>query len=271
VTPLTDEVLRRWPLPSTDGGDKEERGRVLLVAGSREIAGAAVLAGEAALRAGAGKLTVATEESVRPIVAAAIPEARVISLEQAAEVAERADSVLIGPGMADAADLVRSLLPRLGKTPLILDACAMDVVRGKGMRFESPVLLTPHAGEMARLTALDKEQVGARQADMAVEWSRRWNAIVALKGAITFVASPGGDVWRNEGGSIGLAISGSGDTLAGIVAGLAARGATLEQATVWGVRLHARAGERLAKRIGPLGFLAREIPAEIPGLMREMC
>ena len=267
---LTDELLRGWPLPFPDGGDKEERGRVLLIAGSREIAGAAMLAGDAALRAGAGKLTVATEASVAPIVALAIPEARVVGLERAAEFAERADAVLIGPGMTDAADLVRSLLPRLRKIPLVLDACAMDVVHDKGMRFESPVLLTPHAGEMARLTGLDKEQVAANQADLASEWAGRWNAIVALKGAITFVASPGGDAWRHDGGSIGLAISGSGDTLAGIIAGLAARGATLEQAVAWGVRLHARAGERLESRMGPLGFLAREIPAEVPALMREM-
>lgn len=94
--------------------------------------------------------------------------------------------------------------------------------------------------------------------------------MVALKGARTVIAAPEGDVWLHTGGNIGLATSGSGDTLAGIIAGLAARGATLAQATVWGVALHARAGERLAQRFGQLGYLARDIPAEIPALLEEL-
>ena len=88
-----------------------------------------------------------------------------------------------------------------------------------------------------------------------------------MKGSETFIATPEGRIFRNRHGSIGLATSGSGDTLAGIIAGLAARGASPEQATVWGVFLHARAGEVLAERVGPLGFLARELLAEIPRLM----
>jgi NAD(P)H-hydrate repair Nnr-like enzyme with NAD(P)H-hydrate dehydratase domain len=98
----------------------------------------------------------------------------------------------------------------------------------------------------------------------------RWNAIVALKGARTVVASPGGTLWQHEGGNVGLATSGSGDTLAGIIAGLAARGATLEQATCWGVALHARAGERLGRKYGQLGYLARELPGEVPRLLEQL-
>ena len=91
--------------------------------------------------------------------------------------------------------------------------------------------------------------------------------MVALKGARTLITTPDGARWQHEGGNVGLAISGSGDTLAGIIAGLAARGATLAQAACWGVALHARAGELLAERFGMLGYLARELPDEIPALM----
>jgi ADP-dependent NAD(P)H-hydrate dehydratase len=94
--------------------------------------------------------------------------------------------------------------------------------------------------------------------------------VIALKGAITHIAAPDARVWRHQGGNSGLATSGSGDVLAGLIAGLVARGATLEQAAAWGVALHARAGERLAQRLGPLGYLARELPTEVPSIMGSL-
>ena len=301
ITPVIDSTLRDWPLPipSADG-DKEERGRVLVIAGSREMPGAVILAATAALRAGAGKLAVATCSGVARLVALAIPESRVIELPETAaggiapEAAEllgplvaRYDAVLIGPGMLDdqaACALVIALLPRLGNVKLVLDACAMNVVRRQlhavdaatpqqqryVQGFSSPVLLTPHAGEMAHLTVADKRTVLETPCEAALQAARRWNALVALKGAPTFIAAPDGRVWKHEGGNIGLAVSGSGDTLAGIIAGLAARGASLEQACAWGVALHARAGERLAQRYGPLGYLASELSAEVPAIMHAL-
>lgn len=131
-------------------------------------------------------------------------------------------------------------------------------------------LLTPHAGERAHLSGADKSSVSANPHRAAKAAARRWNAVVALKGASTFIAVPNGRVWRHDGGNVGLAISGSGDVLAGLIAGLAARGASLEQAAAWGVALHARAGEQLAVRFGPLGYLARELPAAIPALMHAL-
>ncbi|MDB5796004.1 MAG: ADP-dependent (S)-NAD(P)H-hydrate dehydratase [Noviherbaspirillum sp.] len=302
VTNLNNALLRAWPLPMPSAdGDKEERGRILVIAGSREMPGAVILAATAALHAGAGKLTIATGASIANLVALAIPESRVIELEEtpggaiapaAAEtlgsLGSRYDAVLIGPGMQDepaTCAFVLSLLPRLKDAKVVLDACAMNVVRRQLQAvdahgthaqqkfiasFASPVLLTPHAGEMAHLTALDKKSIQANPCDAARVAARRWNAYVALKGAITFIADPAGNVWRHEGGNIGLAISGSGDTLAGIIAGLAARGAPLEQATAWGVALHARAGDALAEQFGPLGFLARDIAAQVPRLMHRL-
>ncbi|HEU4371901.1 MAG TPA: NAD(P)H-hydrate dehydratase, partial [Telluria sp.] len=283
---LDAAALRAWPLPMPSAdGDKEVRGHVLILGGSREMPGAVILAATAALRAGAGKLTIATGASVAQLVALALPEARVIGLAETEQggfsdeavakldpLADKVNAILIGPGMQDEAAsvaLVRALLPRLdgSDVSVVLDACAMGVVLGgDGFRFGQPVIVTPHAGEMAHLTGASKEAVSAAPEQHAVQAARRWNAVVALKGARTLVVAPEGERWQHEGGNVGLAISGSGDALAGIIAGLAARGASLTQAACWGVALHARAGELLAERLGVLGYLAREIPAEIPAL-----
>jgi hydroxyethylthiazole kinase-like uncharacterized protein yjeF len=286
-------LLRAWPLPvPSNDADKEDRGHVLILGGSREMPGAVILAATAALRAGAGKLTIATGRSVAQLVALAIPESRVLGLAEndaggftveavAAldPLADKISAVLIGPGMRDetaTARLVHALLPRLAgsATQVVLDAEAMGAVLhppdGRPpCRFDVPVLLTPHAGEMAHLTDVAKDEICAAPERHALEAAQRWNAVVALKGARTVIATPGGERWRHEGGNIGLATSGSGDVLAGIIAGLAARGATLAQAAAWGVALHARAGERLAERLGRLGYLARELCDDIPALLEQ--
>ncbi|MFC7515379.1 NAD(P)H-hydrate dehydratase [Herbaspirillum sp. GCM10030257] len=301
IVRVDDDFLRGWPLPMPSvEGDKEERGRVLVIAGSREMPGAVILAATAALRAGAGKLTIATGSSIAPLVALAIPESRVIALPETSaggiaatavetlnNIVPRCGSVLIGPGMQDepaTCAFILSLLPRLADTQVVLDASAMNVVRRQLQAvdashhaqqkyvssFRSPVLLTPHAGEMAHLAAVDKQAVVDNPIEIARQSARRWNAFVALKGATTFLAAPDGRIWQHDGGNVGLATSGSGDTLAGIIAGLAARGAPLEQACVWGVALHARAGERLAQRHGPIGYLAGELSSEVPALMHAL-
>jgi hydroxyethylthiazole kinase-like uncharacterized protein yjeF len=183
-----------------------------------------------------------------------------------------ADAVLFGPGFQDEQEscrLVEALLPQFAQATVVLDALAMSVVP-RGAAREQALLLTPHAGEMAHLTGLAKEAVLADPARAAVQASRDWNAVVALKGASTWICSPCGEAWLHEGGDIGLATSGSGDALAGIIVGLAARGASVEQAAAWGVALHAKAGALLAGRQGRLGYLAREISAEIPALMQVL-
>jgi hydroxyethylthiazole kinase-like uncharacterized protein yjeF len=295
VRDITARTLRDWPLPMPGvDADKEVRGQVLIVAGSREMPGALLLAATAALRAGAGKLTIATAASVSTALGVALPEARVIGLGEtpdaglragspsdAADVTpalqqacERASAILIGPGMQDkqaCAALVAALLPHCRHAPLILDAGAMCVAGGDDcLRFDSPVLLTPHAGELAGLTGEDKQEIAADPQAAARAAAARLNAVVALKGSKTIIAAPDGGTWCHTGGNTGLAISGSGDVLAGLIAGLAARGATLEQAAAWGVALHAMAGEQLSLRHGPLGYLAREISAEVPALLRAL-
>lgn len=284
---VDDALLRAWPLPPPQAdGDKESRGRAVVIAGSRQMPGGAWLAGVAALRAGAGKLVVATAGSVAAGLALRLPEARVIALPESASggltidgahlleaCVAAADAVLVGPGLDDEAAscaFVRELLARSEATTqatLMLDALAMNVA-SEG--FVRPVVLTPHAGEMAHLTGLTKAEVYRDQERVARDAARQWNAVVVLKGATTWIASPDGRAWRHDGGSIGLATSGSGDTLAGIMAGLAARGATIEQAAIWGVALHARAGDALAARLGSVGYLASELLAEVPSVMHAL-
>ncbi|MDB5750915.1 MAG: NAD(P)H-hydrate dehydratase [Ramlibacter sp.] len=283
---VDDALLKAWPLPQPDQkGDKESRGAVLVVAGSREIPGAALLAATASLRAGAGKLVIASPACVAPLLSAQMPEARVIALPEADDgglaaqgldllrpLAERTAALLVGPGMAQCdstVPFILRLLPLFGASTVVLDALAMDCAHTLP-HFEQPVILTPHAGEMAHLTGLDKDDVQERALEVTVQQARTWGAVVALKGAATHVGHPDGRTWRHASRTPGLGTSGSGDVLAGVIAGLAARGATPEQAAVWGVALHARAGDRLAALTGSLGYLARELPAQVPAVMHAL-
>ena len=290
-------MLRRWPLPEPGrDGDKEDRGRVLVIGGSREIPGAIILAATAAMRAGAGKLTIATAARVAPVVAQAVCEARVIGLAETGNgsyatsgarlLPDDSSAVLIGPGMAANRQnraFVTAVLER-SCAKIVLDAGAMDVIVAlprhvlaartllakRAGSLLSPPLLTPHAGELAHLSGVEKDWILDHPEDAVRDAARRWDAIVVLKGAITFIATPDGRLWRHQGGNPGLATSGSGDVLSGLIAGLAARGATIEQASAWGVTLHAHAGDVLAARIGTLGYLAREIAGEVPALMQAL-
>lgn len=282
---LTGTSLARWPLPALgEDADKETRGRVLVIAGSDEVPGAALLAGIAALRAGAGKLTIASPASVARGLALAIPESRVIALpetrggglaargcEALAPLAEQVAAVVVGPGLRDergSMAFVRLLLPLFRDCTVLLDSIAMSVAPERA--FDQPVLLTPHPGEMAHLTGLPKEAIAQEALAVAGEAAVRWNACVVLKGASTVIATPQRRAWRFDGGSPGLATSGSGDVLAGVMGGFAARGLPPEQAAAWAVVVHARAGKNLGRRVGPLGYLARELAGEVPGVVRKL-
>ncbi|GAB6195220.1 NAD(P)H-hydrate dehydratase [Lysobacter xanthus] len=295
---ITPARLRRWPLPMpSHEGDKDARGQILIVAGAGEMPGAALLSAVAALRAGAGKLQVATSASAAPLVAAAVPEARVVALPETRggalataararieAMSERADAIVVGPGLLESDATARMLsgwLAALHEVPVVIDAaalCAFDrdpdaIANGAALR-----ILTPHAGEAARLLGCGRDEVEADPLGLGIAMARRFDAVCVMKGATSYVIDGPGlvaghrdAVASNRYGNVGLATSGSGDTLSGIVGGLAARGATPFQAMAWGVYLHAAAGDALAERQGgPLGFLARELVDEIPRLMNAL-
>ncbi|MFN2599115.1 MAG: NAD(P)H-hydrate dehydratase [Pyrinomonadaceae bacterium] len=282
--------LALLPLPPLDErGDKESRGRVLVVGGSREMAGAVALAGVGALRAGAGKLQLATVERAAVALGVAVPEARVFALKETAsggcdvrgfaglvEHLRSSRAVVVGPGMIEDAALatfVARVAQSIDAAALVLDANALnalerapDLLEGLG----GGAILTPHATELSEMTGEPEEEIASDPRGAALRAAEKFGAVVALKGRETFVASPGGKVYVNRAGNVGLATSGSGDVLAGVIAGLAARGADSLTAAVWGGHAHALAGERLARRVGRVGYLARELLDEIPSVLDEL-
>lgn len=281
---LDSDWLRENPLPRPDNGaDKNARGRVLAIGGCRFVPGGILLTAEAALRAGAGKVQIATIESAAIPVGIAMPEVGVIALgEKDGEIAgdgfveglARCDAVIAGPAMGcatAAGALADILLATPGEAELVLDAAALMSATGRRAAIanrRTPAVLTPHVGEMAALLGEDGDAIEADRAGAITRAARDYGAIVALKGPTSLVAEPGGRLFAYAGGGVGLATGGSGDVLAGIVAGLAARGADPLCATLWAVWLHGEAGRRCSEQMGPLGFMARELLAHVPGLMR---
>jgi ADP-dependent NAD(P)H-hydrate dehydratase len=287
-THVTAEVLRGWPLPEP-GSSKQARGVVLMVGGSAGVPGAMVLAGEASLRAGGGKLQVVTTDSVAGQMAVSIPEALVRRADEApsgdiapsaaddiVSLAESASAVLLGPGIMkpDAAvELLSAVVPRLRDQAVVVDALGSAYVTEDvtGLHhLEGPVVLTLNPTEVAHCLGVDEEEVSDDPVSAACELAGRARAVVVCGGSEKIVADPEGRCWRITTGNPGLGVSGSGDVQAGIVTGLLARGADSAQSAVWGGWLHGRCGDVLADSVGPVGFLARELAAAVPRLMAEV-
>jgi hydroxyethylthiazole kinase-like uncharacterized protein yjeF len=290
VGQLDESWLRAHPLPQPDeASDKNARGRVLVVGGAEFVPGALRLTGEAALRAGAGKLQMATVRSAAMSVGVLIPDAAMIALpaqedgEIAAGAAElltdnvaKCDALILGPGMSvsDQTDELVAAMLSVKEQPaaIVLDAAALTSARGLQSliaRQEGRVILTPHHGEMAILTGEDADGIAADPVAIARRVAQQFHAVVVLKGGESVVADPDGACLLHEGGCVGLATGGSGDVLAGIIGGLAARGAPPVTAAAWGSWVHGRAGRELAREIGPIGFLARELLPLIPRMLEE--
>jgi hydroxyethylthiazole kinase-like uncharacterized protein yjeF len=278
-TVVTVDLLRQWSLP--DGGDsKNSRGSVVVIGGAARSPGAAILAGTAALRVGAGRLTLAVAESVAAHVAVALPECGVVPLAETADghVAgasiagaagdvESADAVLIGPGLDDIEQAITLLesLPSETGSPIVLDAFALGALSQRPElrdRLPARLVLTPNLEEAARLLGRDTRDIGADVAELA----DRYHAVVTCHGHIS---SSDGE-WLIGTGASGLGTSGSGDVLAGAIAGFCARGVEMGRAAVWGSHVHAVAGDRLAVRVGTLGYLAGELLAELPRVIVEV-
>lgn len=280
-------LLRSLPLPALAAAtDKDARGRILVVGGGAEVPGAALLTGLAALRVGAGKLQMAATAAFAQGLALAAPEARVITVAgegdlspaagpRLAEAAGGCDAVVVGPGTMDedaSGALAAGLFRDAGETAFVVDAAALTALgdHEAAARAAHRLVLTPHPGEMAALSGRTKDEVLADPVAVARATAARFQAVVALKSRDTWIVSPDGRAWLHRAGAPGLATSGSGDVLAGAIGGLLARGASPVTAAIWGVWLHGRAGARLAERIGPLGFLARELLDELPRALAEV-
>jgi hydroxyethylthiazole kinase-like uncharacterized protein yjeF len=290
--PVTPTLLRGWPLPG-GGSGKDDRGSVLVIGGARKTPGAALLAGTAALRAGAGRLTLAVAGSTAVQVAVALPEAGVVGLAETEHGSvkgngvgplsgelEKAAAVLVGPGLDDMGEtesLLRELLKldsgQAGddRPALVLDAYALGCLpqlHDDLGAWAGRLILTPNITEAGILLGRDVQDL---QQDVA-EIAERYRAVVSCQGVIAGNSEGNGSahIWEITTGYGGLGTSGSGDILAGAIAGLRARGTSDAQAACWGTHLHAAAGDRLASRLGGLGYLARELADELPALMMEL-
>jgi NAD(P)H-hydrate epimerase len=272
-------ALPERPLVSNKGSF----GRVMVVAGSEAYTGAATLAALGALRAGAGLTTLATLPLVRAAVAAQLPEVTFVTLpETNAEPARGAsdavvaalndyDVLLLGPGLGQsdgAQALVRGLVasPAAEETPLVIDADGLNILARDPAWPESirgVAILTPHPGEFARLAGLTVADVQSRRLELARQYAAAWGQTVVLKGAETVIAAPDGRVLLSPFANAALATAGTGDVLAGAIAGLVAQGLDALSAAGLGVYLHGDAAELYAAEYGPSGLLASEVASGI--------
>lgn len=271
---VSADLLRAWGLPEP-GTSKKSRGRVMVVGGSRRAPGAVLLAGEAALRVGAGRLGLVVPASIEEQLGVMMPEAAVFSLPphatdpfegQVHDEVTSADAVLVGPGFDNAAETRDTLLAVAGAGVecLVLDAYALGIL-GDVDRSVLPAALVLNPNEEEAALLLGRDTGEDRIADVA-EIAARFDAVVNCYGV---VVTPSGDAFTVGDGGPGLGTSGSGDVLAGAIAGFAGRGVDTIRAAVWGSWTHARAGRRLTDRMG-LGFLARDLVGELPFAVHEV-
>jgi ADP-dependent NAD(P)H-hydrate dehydratase len=285
---VTPTLLRDWSLPEP-GTSKHSRGHVLVIGGARSTPGAVLLAGIASLRVGAGVLAMAVPADVAIPLAVAVPEAAVTGWPELTggelpsvdrhgftDLLRQASAVLLGPGLDNpklAGLLLEVVAEELGRqVPIVLDAFALGVLPEHAEALATlggRVVLTPNPSEAARLLDIDDDDIDddVDAAELAMSLADKWQAVVSCQGA---VAEPGASVRVIPTGHPGLGTSGSGDVLAGAIVGLLARGAEPVRAACWGTYLHAAAGDRLAARVGRLGFLARELLDEIPLVLTEL-
>lgn len=279
---ITPQVLREWRLPEVEG-DKNARGTALIIGGSPQTPGAVLLAGVSALRAGAGVLQLVAPETTAPALSIQVPEALVLGLpadgrppQRLGKLIAEAAAIAIGPGLGDvdqaAALIAYTVDAASADTPIVLDAYALGalgrdsdlIARGTGR-----YVLTPNRSEAQRLLDGDlgddlKDDLDEDLMAATIAIAERYQAVVSCFGRI---AEPSGRTWWEQSGGVGLGTSGSGDVLAGIVAGLLARGVDLTQAAAWAAYAHAAAAQRLTPRFGRLGFLARELVDEVPAAL----
>jgi ADP-dependent NAD(P)H-hydrate dehydratase / NAD(P)H-hydrate epimerase len=285
---LADPALIRSLLPARPrDAHKGTFGKALIIAGSRLYTGAPVLAAEAAYRSGAGLVTLATPQSIQPIIASKINEATFLPLpdENGALNTAAFDEVrgafknytatLIGPGLTTHAQsfIERLLAHGIDQHALVLDADALNIfaqIDQWWTHVPSPAILTPHPGEMARLTQLTMKEIETDRERVAIEYAGRWGHVVVLKGAFTVIAAADGRSILLPFANPALATAGSGDVLAGTIVALRAQGLPAYEAAVCGAYLHGAAGEMAHREIGSAGVLAGDLLERLPRVLQAL-
>ncbi len=278
--------------PRLRDAHKGDFGHVLVVAGSRGKTGAAAMAAMAALRSGAGLVTVATSESALPVVAASAPElmtealpetsagsisARALDADRFQKIAEDKSVLAIGPGLSmdpDTVKFVRNVVTKY-RQPMLLDADALNALAGAPELLDGrdrQIVITPHPGEMARLAGVSTADVQARRVETARALARAHHLYVVLKGYRTLVAEPGGQVYVNATGNPGMATGGTGDVLAGIIAAFMGQFSDRPLAAVISaaVYLHGLAGDIAAAEAGEISLTAGDIIRAFPKALKKV-
>jgi NAD(P)H-hydrate epimerase len=284
---LTRDQIRPLITPRAPDVHKGDFGRLVIVAGSRGKTGAAVLAAQGALKSGAGLVTVASPRSVLPVIAAHAPEYMTEALEETVDgtvhfaAAEHvlgldADAMVVGPGLGrgeGVSTFVRELLDT-SETPLVLDADALNAFADEPSalvgREGRDVIITPHPGEMSRLVGCTIDDVQANRIGIARDFASTHKLYVVLKGYRTIIATPDGKIFINPTGSPGMASGGTGDVLAGMIAGWLGQLLDAEAACRLAVYLHGAAGELADADQGEVSMTATDLVQHISDAILEL-
>lgn len=265
-----------------DDSNKGTLGSLLCICGSYGMAGAAIMAGKAALRCGIGLLKIAVPKSIYPVCATNILESVYYPLEETSngvisskntdfllEMCKKSSAVVIGCGLSvcdDTKNLVQSVITNCEK-PLVIDADALNCICNKPeilKNLKAPAIITPHPGEMARLLHSTPKTVNSNRENTAINFAKKFGVVTVLKGAGTIIASPDGEVYINHTGNSGMATGGSGDILSGIIGSLLAQGASPINAAAAGVFLHGTIGDLAAEKLGKISMLPTDMIDMIP-------
>lgn len=259
------EIVRFFK-PRRPESHKGDYGRLLSICGSCNMQGAAVMAANAAVNSGVGIVTCAFPDMAYPAIASKLTEPLMMPLrstadgflssaniEQILSLSENADAILLGCGLGfneETVKIVNSVLMNV-KKPVILDADGINAVSVNInilKETSAPLILTPHPGEMSRLTGLSVDEIQANRVNVAKNFAKEYNCILVLKGANTVVAGPTGNVYINRTGNAGMATGGSGDVLAGIISSFVCQSMSLQSATIAGVYVHGLCGDAVMKK-----------------------
>lgn len=284
---MINDVIKKFPKRAVDS-HKGDFGHVLVIAGSAGYTGAAYLTSQAAALSGAGLVTLAVGRSIYDVMAVKLTEVMVkpffetkdLSLSLLAErellsFSQNLSAVAMGPGISqnkETQHLVRNLITKLNK-PIILDADGITAVAGHAEIFKdlkAPIVMTPHPGEMAKLTGKDIAEIQNNRKDVALSTAALYNTVLVLKGRNTIVAGPKGELYENQTGNAGMATGGTGDVLTGMIAGFTAQGLDVFSASVLGVYFHGLAGDAAAREKGVLSLLASDLLKKLPEVLKTL-
>lgn len=280
VAALEDSDIRCWN-ERESRSNKGTFGKLLVIAGSINMAGAAVLCANAAYAAGSGLVRVYTPEENRVIMQTKVPEAVLTTypaqnpdMDVLAEALQWADAVVCGPGIgtSEAASATVSFVLQNVAVPVLLDADALNIMAKDLRTFEylhTEAVITPHLGEMSRLTGKSVAEIQNCLTEVAEEFAKQYNVICVLKDARTVTGIPSGQTYLNLSGNAGMATAGSGDVLSGIIGSLLAQGMCAKEAAPLGVYVHGRAGDFAAAELGMRSMTASDIIDGLRSFSRE--